>query len=330
MNQATTEIAAKRTFRGAPDALLQRAAEEPDLTWRILGTVNAIRVLIATGLLVAFIAGGEPRVFGETYPTVFTATTAAYLVFAILSAVSLRQRWLPAGVQATTQSLVDIVAIVVLMHASGGIESGLGGLLIVFIGAGSLVLPLQFPTLLAAIATFAILGEQVYTQFGGGGGANYPAAGILSAVIFAMSLATRPLGRRIQASEALALQRGVDLRNLSQLNEYIVQHLRESIVVIDANNDIRLSNESATQLLGATDQISGLTLEGVFEPLSQYLVRWRSEPSLGSHPEFTVITTRNNLPVTAHLAPLGKDGDRSGPVLIFLEDTSLMNERVQQ
>jgi two-component system sensor histidine kinase PilS (NtrC family) len=34
--------------------------------------------------------------------------------------------------------------------------------------------------------------------------------------------------------------------------------------------------------------------------------------------------------VTAHLAPLGKDNQRSGPVLVFLEDTSLMNARVQQ
>ena len=47
-------------------------------------------------------------------------------------------------------------------------------------------------------------------------------------------------------------------------------------------------------------------------------------------PEFTVITSGNNLRVTAHLAPLGKDGVRDGPVLVFLEDASLMNARVQQ
>jgi len=34
--------------------------------------------------------------------------------------------------------------------------------------------------------------------------------------------------------------------------------------------------------------------------------------------------------VTAHLAPLGKDTQRSGPVLVFLEDASLINARVQQ
>jgi two-component system sensor histidine kinase PilS (NtrC family) len=145
-----------------------------------------------------------------------------------------------------------------------------------------------------------------------------------------MALATRPLGRRIQASEALARQRGVDLRNLSQLNEYIVQHLRESIIVLDGNDDVRLSNTSATQLLGATQEVSGMPLREVFEPLADYLAMWRSDHDLSSHPEFTVISASNNLPVTAHLAPLGRNSARTGPVLVFLEDASLMNERVQQ
>jgi len=331
MNQPSFENVAKRTFRGTPDALLQRAAEEPDLAWRVLATLNTFRVLLAIGLLVIFVSGGDAPVFGERFPTAFAATVTGYLVFAVVSAFSLRQRWLPVSVQAVTHALVDIAAIVLLMHASGGIESGLGGLLVVFIGAGSLVLPLRFPTVLAAIATFAILGEQLYSQFSGlTSSVNYPAAGILSAIIFAMALATRPLGRRIQASEALALQRGVDLRNLSQLNEYIVQHLRESIVVVDEKNDIRLSNASASQLLGSDRHISGLPLASIFEPLESYINKWRDDTALGSHPEFTISSSANSLPLTAHLAPLGKRDDRDGPVLIFLEDTSLMNERVQQ
>ncbi|MDH3416956.1 MAG: ATP-binding protein, partial [Gammaproteobacteria bacterium] len=159
---------------------------------------------------------------------------------------------------------------------------------------------------------------------------NYPAAGILSAIIFAMALAARPLGKHIQASEALARQRGVDLRNLSELNGYIVQHLRESIIVIDAENRIRLSNASAAQLLGASQLESGVPLVRAFEPLANYILDWRSDAGLSAHPEFTVAKAGHSLRLTAHLAPLGKDGDRDGPVLVFLEDASLMNARVQQ
>jgi len=331
VNQGTTETVGRQSLRASRDALLQRASEEPDLTWRVLTTLNAFRALIAVALLVLFFAGGEPRVFGDQLPTIFWITAAGYLLAAIIFAYALRQRWFGTDLQAVSQSLVDIAAVVILMHTSGGIASGLGGLLIVFVGAASLVLPRQIPTVLAAVATFAILGQQAFSQLGSTTtDANYPAAGILSAVIFAIALATRPLGQRIQASEALARQRGVDLQNLSELNEYIVQHLRESIIVIDDGNDIRLSNASATQLLGVTGGVRGLPLQKVFEPLADYIRDWRTNAEQSAHPEFTVITSGNNLRVTAHLAPLGKDGVRDGPVLVFLEDASLMNARVQQ
>jgi len=316
--QTTTDILARQTLRGSRDALLQRAAEEPDLAWRVLATLNTFRILISVALLVLFQAGGEPRVFGDLSPAVFQVTTVTYLVFAIISAFSLSQRWVAASIQAITQSLVDIAAIVILMHTSGGVASGLGGLLVVFVGAGSLVLPIRFPTVLAAIATFAILGERAFSQLGSAAtDANYPAAGILSAIIFAMALAARPLGKHIQASD------------LSELNEYIVQHLRESIIVMDAEGRIRLSNASAAQLLGVSKLEPGLPLVQAFEPLANYIVDWRADSGLSAHPEFTVANTGNSLRITAHLAPLGKDGERDGPVLVFLEDASLMNARVQ-
>ena len=329
--RAAKETAGRQTLRASRDALLQRAADEPDLTWRVLTTLNAFRALIAIALLVLFFAGGEPRVFGHESPSIFWITAAGYLLAALIFSFALRQRWFSADLQATFQALVDIAAVVILMHTSGGIASGLGGLLIVFVGSTSLLLTRQIPTVLAAVATFAILGQQAFSQLGSTTTeANYPAAGILSAVIFAIALATRPLGQRIQASEALARQRGVDLQNLSELNEYIVQHLRESIIVIDDANNIRLGNASATQLLGATSSVRGLPLHKVFEPLADYIREWRTDSDQSAHPEFTVITEGNNLRVTAHLAPLGKDGVRNGPVLVFLEDASLMNARVQQ
>ncbi len=331
MDQSSTAFTGKRTVRMSREALLQKAVEEPDLSWRILITLNVFRLLVAAVLLGLFFTGGEPYIFGDQYPRLFATTATIYALFAIIFSTSLRQRWARAGVQAVIQILLDIAVVVVLMHTSGGIGSGLGGLLIVFVGAGSLVLPMQFPAILGAIATFAILGEHVFAQFTEATGvANYPAAGLLSAIIFSMSLAAKPLSRRIQESEALARQRGVDLKNLSELNEYIVQHLRESIIVVDGSNQIRLNNGSAARLLGAEQLDRSRPLSDASEPLSDYLRRWRTDQALSSHPEFTLITEGTNARISAHLAPLGKGGDRSGPILIFLEDASMFNARVQQ
>ena len=326
MAQALTD---NRSLRS--ELLPLRSIDESDLTWRVLGTLNVFRLLLAVVLLGLFFAGGDPRLFGDRYPALFSATAAGYLVFSIVSGLAIRQRWVTAGPQILTQVTVDIVAIVVLMHSSGGISSGLGGLLVVFVGAGSLVLPVQIPAFFAAIATLAVLGEQFFSQLGGvSDTSSYSAAGVLGAIIFAISLAARPLAHRIHFIEALARQRGVDLANLSELNQYIVQHLRESIVVVDANDRIRLINASAAQLLGAPGDCDGMALAEASNDLAKHVSEWREHEAATPHTEISMVAADENARIKAHVAPLGKGNQRSGPILIFLEDASLMNARVQQ
>ena len=76
--------------------------------------------------------------------------------------------------------------------------------------------------------------------------------------------------------------------------------------------------------------VAGMPLAEVSGPLAEYVARWRQDETLSSHPELTLITEGDNVRITAHLAPLGKGGRRDGPILVFLEDSSHMNERVQQ
>ena len=326
MTQAFTDTRSLRS-----DSPLLRSIDESDLTWRVLSTLNLFRLFVAVFLLGLFFAGDDPRFFGERYPALFSATAAGYLVFSIVSGLAIRQRWVTAEPQILVQVGADILAIVVLMHSSGGISSGLGGLLVVFVGAGSLVLPLHVPAFFAALATLSVLGEQFFSQIGGvSDTSNYSAAGVLGAIIFAISLAARPLARRIQFSEALARQRGVDLANLSELNDYIVQHLRESIVVVDADDRIRLINGSAAQLLGAPGDCRGMQLTDASIDLAEHVAGWRKDQAETPHTEFSIVADDNSARIKVHLAPLGKGEKRSGPILVFLEDASLINERVQQ
>jgi two-component system sensor histidine kinase PilS (NtrC family) len=308
-----------------------RSTYQSDLGWRALWTLNVFRMMVALTLLTLFIVSGNPRFFGDLYPTLFVSTASVYFAFSVLCAVVIRRRMLPQAAQTVGQIVVDIVAIVVLMHASGGISSGLGGLLVVFVGAGSLLMPLQVPGFFAALASLAVLGEQVFSQFGGGGGpSNYSAAGVLGAIIFAIALAARPLANRLQASEALAHQRGIDLANLSELNQYIVQHLRESIVVLDRDNRIRLINSSAETLLGLEPGAAGRAIGDAVAELNRYLAIWRADGTDTGHTELTIAREDHTVRLSVHLAPLGQSGGRRGAVLVFLEDAGLINARVQQ
>src|SRR5690606_2717739 len=135
---------------------------------------------------------------------------------------------------ALVELAVDILAITLLMHASGGVRSGIGGLLVVFVGAGSITLRGREAFFTAAIAALAILAEQtISVLYRQAPSREFIAAGVLGGIIFLIASVAYPLARRLEESEALARQRGIDLANLAQLNEYIIQNLRESIVVVD-------------------------------------------------------------------------------------------------
>jgi two-component system sensor histidine kinase PilS (NtrC family) len=146
-----------------------------------------------------------------------------------------------------------------LLYSSGGVSSGLGMLLVIPVGAVSLLL--RRPFVIAAAAAILLLAQQVAVSLAGlVTVADYTAAGVLGAILFIIALGAMPLADRIRETEELVRQRDVDLANLAELSQYIVQHLRESILVVDAGDRIRLINESAAEILGDRSAIPGALL----------------------------------------------------------------------
>src|SRR5207244_10205622 len=64
--------------------------------------------------------------------------------------------------QLTLQACVDVLAITLLMYASGGIRSGLGVMLLISLTGAAIVAPRRLTFLYAALATIALLLEQGY------------------------------------------------------------------------------------------------------------------------------------------------------------------------
>ena len=64
--------------------------------------------------------------------------------------------------QVSLQVCLDIVAITLLMYASGGIKSGLGVMLLISLTGAAIVAPRRLTYLYAALATIALLLEQSY------------------------------------------------------------------------------------------------------------------------------------------------------------------------
>jgi two-component system sensor histidine kinase PilS (NtrC family) len=296
------------------------------LNWRVLGLLNLFRVLVPL-MLLGLYSLGNARGIAVYSPQIFFGAAISYLFFGLGSVILVRRRLAGIYVQTILQATVDLCLLLLLLHACGGVTSGLGLLLLLPVGGLAFLLPPRSALFLAAVAAIAVLADTIWQQLTGHTDITaYATAGLLGAVLFIIAAAASFVASRMRESEALVLQKDVDLANLAELSQYIVQHLRESLLVVDAADRIRLINESAAEILGDDHAVPGALVGEVSPRLLYSLSTWRTSERNDSEPSSFVAADGARM-IQPHFAPLGAS---PGPTLIFLEDNSRMAERVQQ
>jgi two-component system sensor histidine kinase PilS (NtrC family) len=225
--------------------------------------------------------------------------------------------------------MVDAVAISLLLFSSGGVSSGIGILFVVPVGAMALLADSRDAFVLAAVATLALFVQQIASHWVGQATiSDYPPVGILGGIVFLVALLAWPIARRLRDTEATVRRQQVDLANMAQLSQYIVQNLRESIVVVDHENRIRLINESAAVMLGDRSAYPGALLGEASPQLLYLLETWRQRTASPSIPSQTFVAADGGHVIQPHFASLG--GSDPAPVIVFLEDTELLAAKIQQ
>jgi two-component system sensor histidine kinase PilS (NtrC family) len=300
-----------------------------DLAWRVIGLVNLYRLLVPISLYTLYITAGSVTSLGAARPELFLWVCVVYFAAGV-AIVAGGRRLLP-NLRATTfvHATVDALAISLLLFSSGGVASGLGILFVVPVGAMALLADSRDAFLLAALAALALLLQQIGGHVtGSASGYDYPAAGILGGIVFLVALLAWPVARRLKDTEATVRRQQVDLANMAQLSQYIVQHLRESLVVVDHENRIRLINETAAALLGDSRAFPGALLGEASPQLLYLLETWRARTASPAAPSQTFVAADGGHVIQPHFASLG--GAEPSPVIVFLEDTELLAAKIQQ
>jgi two-component system sensor histidine kinase PilS (NtrC family) len=302
-----------------------------DLAWRIVGLVNIYRLLAAMVLLAVHLLTQPSPAFGALLPRLFVQICVSYFAIGLLLSVAGRRYWPSRHTLVIVHTLVDSTAIATLLYASGGVTSNLAVLLVLPVGGMVLLADGRYPLFIAAMATLGVLGQQIVAQLSGIAPiSDYPLAGMTGAVIFFVALSAWPIANRLRESEALVKRQELDLANLAQVSQYIVQHLRESMLVVDPGDRIRLINESAAQVLGDREAVQGALLGEVSAPLLFRLSSWRRNRGAldGTGTAGPMTSADGSALIEPHFAALG--AAEPAPVLIFLEDTGALAAKVQQ
>jgi len=144
-----------------PELFLEGEARTPRAYWTSLSYFNLYRIALAVLFFAVTLIYGDALSIGSHALDVFRYTALAYLAAAIAFQTVLRNVHERFNVQLSLQVALDIVAITLMMYASGGIRSGLGVMLLVSVTAAAIVARRRLSYLSAALAALAMLAALV-------------------------------------------------------------------------------------------------------------------------------------------------------------------------
>jgi two-component system sensor histidine kinase PilS (NtrC family) len=312
-----------------PDAIPNPTPVPSDLAWRVIGLTNLYRLLLPPVLLILQGLASPGILAPAPEPRLFQVVCYGYLVAGLLLILARRIPRPRLRILALVNATVDTVAISLILYTCGGVGSGLGILLVLPVGAMALLGRTKDAFLVPSIATLGLLAQQIAANLVGyAPPTDFTTAGMLGVVLFVIGLSVWPIADRLRESEALVRRQEVDLANLEQLSHYIVQHLRESILVVDTEGRIRLINESAAGLLNAEAAFPGALLGEASPRLLYLLETWRQRTNGVNAGAETLVSADGARMLRPHFAALGNAEPVA--VLVFLEDMSLIAEKAQQ
>jgi two-component system sensor histidine kinase PilS (NtrC family) len=209
------------------------------------------------------------------------------------------------------------------MHASGGIDSGMGTLLAVSIAAGGLLIGGRCAMLFAALASLAVLSEQIFANHTQSfHSTSYANAGMLGAAFFTIALLSYILAKRSEQISQLADQQQQTITKLEDLNKYIIQHLQSGIIITNKQQTVQMVNESALRL--ANLATLPVTLGDISAYLAEAFQIWLSDPEQN----LVLLQLPNQSEIHGRFMPLPTGHDFF--YMIILEDIALYNQQVQQ
>lgn len=294
-----------------------------DSLWRSLRFFNFYRLGVATVFLAAALfLNSTTQSIASQDRRLFLWVNTAYLVAGLFFLLTHRRLGLSFNRLVSLQVLIDIAALTLLLHASGGQASGLGVMLLVVLAGAGLIGQGRLSLFYAALATIGVLLEQAYRN---STGATYQEdfvrAGILSIGFFATAISARLLARRVITNEALARQRGIELDDQLRMNERIIRDVNDGVLVLDPSGRVRQTNPQAEALLG----LGALSGREVAQLLPELSARLETTQAAAGEQELLIRFAPGGRSLRARLIVVP-----GGDALVFLEDTGHLQAQAQQ
>jgi len=218
--------------------------------WLLLNVFLCYRLVLACLFIFLFFSVWGSSLISIENSHLYQFSSYSYLTLTAISATCIIWRFTGYTLQAQLLILSDILILTLLMHACGGVNSGIGTLLGVSIASGGLLIGGRCAMFFAALASLSVLIEQIFAHYTGGfQPGSYSYAGMLGTSFFAIALLSYILAKRSEETLELADQQKNTIIKLEELNQYIIQHLQSGIIITNKCQHVKMANEASLRLL---------------------------------------------------------------------------------
>lgn len=322
MQSRTRQTATRLTYDIAPIAFFSTQGDP----WAQLQLYNIYRIVLAGALL---LVGLTEHLLPEAVIVdgkLFQDVIAVFTILVILENISGYLQWPDYGKQIYTNSITDILALLIIIYASGGVSFGLGILLLLPIIIPNLFKPGQFSLFITALTVIALIAIEINIQSKGGAQLNeLTMTGILSSFMMISSWIASNWSNKAQQTAKLATRRGIDLASLSQLNQSVLDELQTGVIVIHDSRKINQMNNAAIEMLGNPVKWHDQTLSSLAPELDAWYQYWtdNQRPKVASFD----VHHQGVMAVRARFVQLGSSACETS--LVYLEDTQEEREKLQ-
>lgn len=291
--------------------------------WILLQVFLAYRLILACLFLALLLQPAESSFLPLRFGSLYLYTSQCYLALTVLSIICAFWRLLPYTTHTQLLIFSDIILLTLLMHACGGIKSGVGVLLAVSIGAGGLLIGGLCAMLFAALASLSVLAEQIVTgQIQGADDVSFSFSGMLGATFFTIALLSYILAKRSEEALQLADRQKQTIVKLEDLSQYIIQHLQSGIIIVDDQQAVQMVNAAAMRL--AYLNTAPRRLADLSPSLSATFQAWLAD----SKPQTALLQVPGRAEISVRFASLSSSHEHF--FMVMLEDVALHNLRLQQ
>lgn len=291
--------------------------------WQLLKVFITYRFLLSCLFIILFYGRIGPSLLGSHSSELYNISTLSYFVITVASGISIGRRLTSYTTQAQLLIFTDIFLLTLIMHSCGGINSGMGILIAVSIASGGLTIGGRCAMLFAAMASLAILADQVYSDINDSFvTTSYTYTGMLGAAYLVIALVSYVLAKRSEQILQLADRQQQTISHLEELNRYIIQHLQSGIIISNQNQSIEMANEAALRLVNLA--FVPTQLSSISQSLAIAFQNWLAD----QEQDFALLQLDGQSEVQIRFMILPTR--REHYYMLILEDIALYNQRLQQ